>query len=69
MFKYERTDTERVLVVSVAVKESEAPAGETHLFTPEPVTLCVVACVCVSLIMCMFMCVDQAPTGAQKTQE
>lgn len=34
-----------MLVVSLAVKESEAPAGEAHLFTPEPMTLCVYVCV------------------------
>lgn len=67
-FKCERADAQRVLVVSLAVKESEAPAGEAHLFTPEPMTLCVYVCVHVSQSTRMFMCEDRAPTGA-KTQK
>lgn len=67
-FKSERADTQRGLVVSLAVKESEAPAGEAHLFTPEHSRDLVRAYVCVhvSLSVCMFMCVDQAPTGAEE---
>lgn len=54
-FKCEGTDTQRVLVVSLAVKESDTTPGEAHLFSPEPMTLCLYVCVHVSLSFCVFV--------------
>ena len=64
LIKCERTNTQRAPVVNLDVKESETPAGESHLFTAEPVTLCVRVCVHVSLSVseCECVCVWGAKT-------
>lgn len=61
--KCERKDTAGCWLCHLGCEEGEAPAGEAHLFTPEPLTLCVSVHTCVSVNFCV--CVDPSPTGAE----